>query len=313
VTNRKRGAIFEFAAAPSKDKAVSFLKLAAFPLGRKFSTSGRLLTWGKAKVSMLSTEDARAGLISVDAAGAQGRRFEGPGMLGLGESEVFFRIRYGAPVSTFGEYLGYRGLIAWLPGGKAKALWLFEPADLPTRPKGKEKKVAQASRETPVETTPDQTVITVPDAPASGKPAAKSPSPAPSSTPAPAETLLTPPAPPQPPPVEPASPAPERTTVRAEETPEETDEFSMDDEGETPAPRAAKKPSKSMAPAKGSGTITGDEVRIRKGPGKDFKVLGFLNKGDKVKLHEASGDWRRVTTPEGKKGWVHADYVKSAE
>ena len=56
---------------------------------------------------------------------------------------------------------------------------------------------------------------------------------------------------------------------------------------------------------KTNATITGDNVNIRKGPGKDNDAVGQYDKGDRVEVLETKDGWCRTA-----KGWVSADYVK---
>ena len=58
----------------------------------------------------------------------------------------------------------------------------------------------------------------------------------------------------------------------------------------------------------GTGTVTGDGVNIRSGPGTDFGAVGSLNKGNTVKIHAQLkiGDMIWGCTD---KGWVSMKYV----
>ena len=62
----------------------------------------------------------------------------------------------------------------------------------------------------------------------------------------------------------------------------------------------------------GSGTMTGDQVNIRSGPGTDYKSKGTLNKGDKVEilaqLKIGDSTWGYTS-----KGWVSMKYVEMAK
>jgi len=57
------------------------------------------------------------------------------------------------------------------------------------------------------------------------------------------------------------------------------------------------------------GTITGDYLRIRSGPGTSYSIVGFLHTGDKVTILETKTvggtKWGRIA-----KGWISMDYVK---
>ena len=54
-----------------------------------------------------------------------------------------------------------------------------------------------------------------------------------------------------------------------------------------------------------TGTITGENVNIRKGPGKDYDTVGQYDKGDKIEILETKDGWARTD-----RGWVILDYVK---
>lgn len=59
----------------------------------------------------------------------------------------------------------------------------------------------------------------------------------------------------------------------------------------------------------GSGTITGDGVRLRSGPGTDSSVIGSYNKGTVMTVTGISGNWYAVDH-NGRTGYVSADYLK---
>ena len=58
------------------------------------------------------------------------------------------------------------------------------------------------------------------------------------------------------------------------------------------------------------GTVIGDKVRVRSGPGLVFTPYAELHEGEKV---EPQGDpengWQRITPPEGGVGWVHRAFI----
>lgn len=63
-----------------------------------------------------------------------------------------------------------------------------------------------------------------------------------------------------------------------------------------------------------SGTVTGDDVRVRSGAGTQFDVLTYVNKGDKVSVLEETKDtagdkWYKVTTAGGVTGYIFGTYV----
>lgn len=51
-------------------------------------------------------------------------------------------------------------------------------------------------------------------------------------------------------------------------------------------------------------------LRLRNGPGTDYAILENLALGTLLKLNGSEGEWLKVTTMEGKNGWVHGEYVK---
>lgn len=57
------------------------------------------------------------------------------------------------------------------------------------------------------------------------------------------------------------------------------------------------------------GTVTGDAVRVRSGAGVNYKVVGYKNKGDRIKIYEfkkvGSGNWARIDG-----GWITMLYVE---
>ncbi|MBM7660701.1 N-acetylmuramoyl-L-alanine amidase [Bacillus mesophilus] len=54
---------------------------------------------------------------------------------------------------------------------------------------------------------------------------------------------------------------------------------------------------------------TADGLRIRKGPGTSFQVVGSVNKGDVLEFKEKSESWVHISFKDYD-GWVHSDYVK---
>jgi len=54
----------------------------------------------------------------------------------------------------------------------------------------------------------------------------------------------------------------------------------------------------------GSGTLN-----LRSGPGKDYDVVGYVNHGDEVQVLKKSGEWSRVKTEDGDKGWIKTKYI----
>ncbi len=57
------------------------------------------------------------------------------------------------------------------------------------------------------------------------------------------------------------------------------------------------------------GTIKGNNVNIRKGPGLTYDVLKTINKDAKLSIIQVSGNWYKVKTSEGIIGWVSSSYI----
>lgn len=62
--------------------------------------------------------------------------------------------------------------------------------------------------------------------------------------------------------------------------------------------------------AVGKGIITGNDVRLRSGPGTSYRIIGMLYKGNGIGLIARSGIWFRVKTSGGTVGWVSQDFIK---
>ncbi|WP_419881765.1 SH3 domain-containing protein [Peribacillus sp. B-H-3] len=58
----------------------------------------------------------------------------------------------------------------------------------------------------------------------------------------------------------------------------------------------------------GKGTITASSVRVRKGPGTDFQIVGKIKKGTTVSIIERSGNWVSIAS-QAYNGWISADYI----
>lgn len=76
----------------------------------------------------------------------------------------------------------------------------------------------------------------------------------------------------------------------------------------TTSPAPAPKQKKSVSSKYPTGVITGSKVKYRKGPGKNYKKLGTLKKGETVTIYGTSGNWYKIK--EDPEGWVCASYVK---
>lgn len=60
-----------------------------------------------------------------------------------------------------------------------------------------------------------------------------------------------------------------------------------------------------MAPAEQ--TVAANLLNVRSGAGTQFPVLHQIGRGQKVKVYDRSGDWRRISA--GSEEWVHAKYL----
>ncbi|OMD23263.1 hypothetical protein BJP48_27155 [Paenibacillus odorifer] len=58
-------------------------------------------------------------------------------------------------------------------------------------------------------------------------------------------------------------------------------------------------------------TVTADSLRIRSGPGTQYKVLGSLKAKDTVTLLLHQNGWARIRTASGETGWVAEQYIRS--
>lgn len=61
-----------------------------------------------------------------------------------------------------------------------------------------------------------------------------------------------------------------------------------------------------------NGEITGNGVRLRKGPGTTYSILGTYDAGTKLTILEQSGSWISVII-NGRNGYVYSDYVSLVE
>lgn len=71
----------------------------------------------------------------------------------------------------------------------------------------------------------------------------------------------------------------------------------------------ASKPSVSQNSIGTSGSITANGLRVRKGPGTNYQVVGSLNSGQAVEILSTNGKWSEVRTP-AIQGWVSKEYIK---
>lgn len=56
-------------------------------------------------------------------------------------------------------------------------------------------------------------------------------------------------------------------------------------------------------------SIKGDNVHLRTGPGKDFKVKWEYGSGFPVEILEKKGDWLKIKDFENDTGWVHKSFL----
>ncbi len=56
-------------------------------------------------------------------------------------------------------------------------------------------------------------------------------------------------------------------------------------------------------------SITGNDINMRSGPGKKYKIIWKLGDGFPLKVLKRSGSWLRVQDFEGTIGWVHKGVV----
>ncbi|WP_102274449.1 SH3 domain-containing protein [Cytobacillus massiliigabonensis] len=55
--------------------------------------------------------------------------------------------------------------------------------------------------------------------------------------------------------------------------------------------------------------ISADGLRVRKGPGTNYEVIGTINKGENFSVLAADGDWIQLATSYGN-GWVSSEFVQ---
>lgn len=60
-----------------------------------------------------------------------------------------------------------------------------------------------------------------------------------------------------------------------------------------------------------SATVAADSLRIRSGPGTNFRIQGSLKAGDTVTPLLSQNGWMRIRTVNGKTGWVASQYMRS--
>ena len=111
-----------------------------------------------------------------------------------------------------------------------------------------------------------------------------------------------------------ASPSPSVSpTASVETTPEPTPTPTPE-----PNPAATQTPEASAAPSSDTstsvadsiGSISGDYVRFRTGPGTTYTIITMYNRGQEVSILGYEGDWVKCTI-NGKEGYVSKTYVKT--
>ncbi|HOQ75296.1 MAG TPA: SH3 domain-containing protein [Thermoclostridium sp.] len=59
--------------------------------------------------------------------------------------------------------------------------------------------------------------------------------------------------------------------------------------------------------------INANTLNVRSGPGTDYEKIETLKRGDKVGYFDEQGEWARVQTPSGKKGYMLMKYLVDSE
>jgi N-acetylmuramoyl-L-alanine amidase len=60
-----------------------------------------------------------------------------------------------------------------------------------------------------------------------------------------------------------------------------------------------------------TGTVTADSLRVRKGPGTTFQVIGSLKSGQAVEILTSNNNWAEIKT-ETIRGWVSREYINTS-
>lgn len=60
-----------------------------------------------------------------------------------------------------------------------------------------------------------------------------------------------------------------------------------------------------------TGTVTGDHVNVRSGPGLDYAPFTQVNKGTVVTLLDKQVEWFKVRLPDNREGWINAKYIQT--
>lgn len=56
--------------------------------------------------------------------------------------------------------------------------------------------------------------------------------------------------------------------------------------------------------------VGADRLALRRGPGKQFPPFDSLKAGSRVEIEEIEGEWARVITPGGQRGYVHSNFLQ---
>jgi N-acetylmuramoyl-L-alanine amidase len=75
------------------------------------------------------------------------------------------------------------------------------------------------------------------------------------------------------------------------------------------APKTAASPAVSPS-TNSSGSVTANGLRVRKGPGTNYQVIGSFNSGQAVEILNYNDDWAEVRTTD-LRGWVSKEYIKT--
>ncbi len=54
-------------------------------------------------------------------------------------------------------------------------------------------------------------------------------------------------------------------------------------------------------------------LRVRSGPGTDYKIISKVDKGDKYTVLKTDNQWHKISLKDGNEGWVSGDYLKILE
>jgi uncharacterized protein YraI len=64
---------------------------------------------------------------------------------------------------------------------------------------------------------------------------------------------------------------------------------------------------------KQSATVTASHLNLRRQASAKSEILGVLQKGDRLEVASAKGNWLEVINPDGLKGWVYGRYVQVSD